>query len=106
MFSSLSYVSLPPPNLPCRFILSIDATNTGEWVECASVENPPLPNDWLSKSYIGLTASTGQLADNHDVIALQSFSDFDVMDEDEETKKTTKLFPVSEGDPVTDRLRR
>lgn len=55
--------------------ISIDAKNDGEFKECAEMELP-FEEDWAEKAYIGLTASTGQLADNHDVLSLVTFSDF------------------------------
>lgn len=70
----------------------IDAKNSGEWVECVSIKDLGLPKDWIKKSYLGLTATTGQLADNHDVISLASYSDFDVMEVTEAEKDNKKLF--------------
>jgi hypothetical protein len=65
-----------------------------------------LPEGWLSKAHIGLTASTGQLADNHDVISLQSFSDFAVMDANEEADLAKKAFPVEDSMGAVERLKR
>ena len=51
--------------------LAVDAANDGTWVECAAVALPPaLDGAWLRRAHVGVTASTGQLADNHDVLAL------------------------------------
>jgi lectin, mannose-binding 2 len=82
----------------------IDPTNSGSWTECASTDLSVLPPDWLSKAFVGLTASTGQLADNHDVLSLQSFSDYEVMEHHEEAKKKEKAFSSGERDPVDVRL--
>jgi mannose-binding lectin 2 len=46
-----------------------------------------LPAGWLSKSYIGVTATTGQLADNHDIIYLKTSSDATQIDQVEEEAK-------------------
>lgn len=70
----------------------IDPRNSGEWTDCVQVQNPGLPKDWLKTAYVGVTASTGQLADNHDVISLLSFSDFDVMESDEEERAEKRNF--------------
>ena len=53
----------------------VDAKNSGEWLECANLEKLDLPAGWLRDAFIGLTASTGQLADNHDVISLVTDSE-------------------------------
>jgi mannose-binding lectin 2 len=53
--------------------LQIDARNTGEWTKCVTLNNLRLPVGWLEHAHIGLTASTGQLADNHDVISLATY---------------------------------
>jgi mannose-binding lectin 2 len=54
--------------------VQVDARNTGNWVDCVQVQLP-FERGWLEKSHIGLTASTGSLADNHDVLGLASFDD-------------------------------
>lgn len=53
----------------------VDTKNTGEWMECAILDKLGLPAGWVNDAYIGITASTGQLADNHDVIALETDSE-------------------------------
>lgn len=50
----------------------IDAKNTGDWVHCYG-GHVALPMDWVDDATIGITASTGGLADNHDVIALKVY---------------------------------
>lgn len=54
--------------------VSVDAKNDGQFVTCATMELP-FEEDWAEKAYVGITASTGQLADNHDVLSLVTFSD-------------------------------
>jgi hypothetical protein len=58
----------------------------------------------LTKAFVGLTASTGQLADNHDVLSLQSFSDYEVMEKAEEAKKKEKAFAPGDKDSLDIRL--
>ena len=55
----------------------IDARNTGDWVECADIHHGDLglSPGWLADAYIGITASTGQLADNHDILSLETDAD-------------------------------
>ena len=52
--------------------LAVDAANDGTWVECAAVAlRRRSAGAWLRRAaHVGVTASTGQLADNHDVLAL------------------------------------
>lgn len=52
--------------------ISIDAKNTGDWQSCYS-KQLNLPVNWIDDATIGITASTGGLADNHDVIGLSVF---------------------------------
>jgi mannose-binding lectin 2 len=59
-----------------KVTVMIDARNEGEFVECASMELP-LKQDWSKSAHIGITASTGQLADNHDVLSLVTYGDID-----------------------------
>ncbi|TMW60658.1 hypothetical protein Poli38472_000700 [Pythium oligandrum] len=72
--------------------ISIDAKNTGEWEECYRTELL-IPEHWIEESTIGLTASTGGLADNHDVISVQVFdeiSDAGHNDSDEKVRGLTE----------------
>lgn len=52
----------------------IDGKNDGTFVHCASMHLPLTP-EWARTAHVGVTASTGQLADNHDVLSLVTFSD-------------------------------
>lgn len=52
----------------------LDARGTGDFKSCISSLMLPQHlrgNEWWSMAHIGVSASTGQLADNHDVLALQ-----------------------------------
>jgi lectin, mannose-binding 2 len=51
--------------------VDIDARNSGEWVRCISEAKLNIGGDWSKIAHLGLTATTGQLADNHDMISLQ-----------------------------------
>lgn len=86
----------------------IDATNSGEWTECVKVNDIGLPGNWLRRAYLGLSASTGQLADNHDIISLATFSDsHPAIIEDEERRSASKrLFNNAFNMPVEQRLER
>lgn len=51
--------------------VEIDARNTGEWIKCIDKAVVDLPAEWHKSAHVGMTATTGQLADNHDIISLQ-----------------------------------
>lgn len=65
----------------------IDPRNSGDWESCVVVPRLDLPSGWLFKSYMGVTATTGQLADNHDIIYLKTSSDAKVLEQVEEQSK-------------------
>ena len=54
--------------------VQMDASSSGAWTDCAET-TLPFEADWLEKAHVGVSASTGHLADNHDVISLVSYSD-------------------------------
>ena len=73
--------------------LAVDAANDGTWVECAAVALPPaLDGAWLRRAHVGVTASTGQLADNHDVLSLELNDDWDEHFEMEAALKNAPKF--------------
>uniref|UniRef100_A0A7S0XEJ2 L-type lectin-like domain-containing protein n=1 Tax=Chromulina nebulosa TaxID=96789 RepID=A0A7S0XEJ2_9STRA len=89
-----------------RLQVLVDAKNTGEWTTCVDITDLPLQKDWLKKAYIGITATTGQLADNHDVISLTSYSDYEVMEKVEEEKDNKRLFESFPGKDFDERITR
>ena len=56
-----------------RLIIEIDAGSTNEWETCATISqlDKKLPKNWLRKARFGISGTTGQLADNHDILSLQ-----------------------------------
>jgi len=86
------------------FALYVDAGNTGEWVECVTLTDLPLKKDWAVRAYTGVTASTGALADNHDVLSLLTFSDVAVMEEEDKDQLEKKEFESAIKEPTPDRL--
>lgn len=77
----------------------LDANNSGEYRDCVASTTLPKALDpaWLSRTYIGITASTGQLADNHDVLSLDVFSDKEIHNEVESEIGSVPYFPAGEG---------
>ncbi|TDH65027.1 uncharacterized protein CCR75_002108 [Bremia lactucae] len=54
--------------------ISIDADASGNWVKCHD-QRVNIAGDWISDAYVGVSASTGGLADNHDVISVNVYDD-------------------------------
>ena len=52
-----------------RVSVALDAKNTGEFVTCIQDVPLNLPADWNTNAYFGVTSTTGQLADNHDLLS-------------------------------------
>jgi lectin, mannose-binding 2 len=79
--------------------VKIDAKGDDDWLSCVDVnmskEGYRLPKDWLVRAHVGITASTGQLADNHDVISLKSFSDAAVLEASEKSEKESNAFETA-----------
>jgi hypothetical protein len=65
----------------------------------------PLQPGWLMKSHIGITASTGQLADNHDILYLKTFSDAQVLEQKEEEESKKVNFAVNSNLGSTDQIK-
>lgn len=55
-----------------KLTVKVDASNSGTWTDCYTT-NVQLPKGWTNAATLGVTASTGTLADNHDVIGLAMF---------------------------------
>jgi hypothetical protein len=86
--------------------VEIDNRNSAEWVSCVSLNNLTLPENFVLKAYIGITATTGQLADNHDVLSLMTFSDSRVMESEDLRQMEKVTFEVADAMTVPDRLMR
>ena len=80
--------------------VEVDAKNTGEWVKCIDRASVDLPQDWHKTAHIGMTATTGQLADNHDVISLGVIEGNGVTQDHAETEDAPAM--ISTGEPRLD----
>ena len=49
--------------------MSIDIDNKAGWKPCLTVEGVRLPTNY----YFGMSATTGDLSDNHDVISVRMY---------------------------------
>jgi len=83
----------------------IDADNSNNWESCVMVEDVDLPDNWTSRAYVGLTATTGALADNHDIISLKVFSDATVMEQDEALAADASKFELAASGNVDEQMK-
>ncbi|RMX66753.1 hypothetical protein DD238_004821 [Peronospora effusa] len=58
-----------------RLVVEVDEHASGQWVDCHEM-TLPFNADWLRTSTIGISASTGSVADNHDIIRFDTYSEF------------------------------
>ncbi|OQR96578.1 lectin [Achlya hypogyna] len=55
-----------------RLRVDVDAKNEGAWTRCYEGDLA-LPRGWLARATVGISAATGGVADNHDVLKLSSY---------------------------------
>jgi len=84
--------------------IRIDADNRGEWVHCVTLEDLPLRSDWAVNSYVGISATTGALADNHDVISLKTYPTPEALEMHDEVAQKAKKYPTNNNVPTAARL--
>lgn len=70
------------------------------------MERLELPEGWLEHAHIGVTATTGQLADNHDVISLQTYTEPMSMERDIQHSRILKFYTPKFNDTQELRLLR
>ncbi|CAM9525993.1 unnamed protein product [Ectocarpus sp. 6 AP-2014] len=69
--------------------VKVDPKNSKTWEDCAQLDLPKeLGEEWAKGGHLGLTASTGQLSDNHDVIRLETYVSSEAADKGEEKRET------------------
>ena len=75
----------------------VDQRGDGKWAtpSCIQMTIPALApfKGWISQAHIGVSASTGQLADNHDVISVHTYSDTNFHSESDEVLIKPKFEP-------------
>lgn len=87
----------------------VDPKDSGEWTPCVNVSNLAqygLTSNWLQRSHIGLTASTGQLADNHDILYMKSYSDAKVLEAEEAEDANKAHFELEERSSVDQKFQK
>ncbi|XP_053946427.1 vesicular integral-membrane protein VIP36 [Anastrepha ludens] len=68
--------------------ISTDMENRGEWKSCFVVNDVELPTGY----FLGLSATTGDLSDNHDIVGVK-FYDLDINVTPEEISARSKIVP-------------
>ena len=53
-----------------KLSISVDARSNGDMKTCVKDLDLGLTPGWNKNAYFGITATTGQLADNHDILSL------------------------------------
>lgn len=86
--------------------LEVDPRNEGAWTECYA-GTLPFSHEWLRRATFGITASTGALADNHDILSVRAFDDVNdygmaQADADVWTHNYSKEFEALLSNPVCD----
>lgn len=82
--------------------VELDLRGTGEWIQCVVDEPIPLPDGWSTDAHIGITASTGQLADNHDILSVQVTTDDAVVPEPSIDSGVPEVAVSTTGSPKID----
>ncbi|OAD56508.1 VIP36-like protein [Eufriesea mexicana] len=68
--------------------VSTDFANKAAWKECFSVKDIKLPTGY----YFGISATTGDLSDNHDIISIRLF-ELDLPDDPEDQEDRSNILP-------------
>ncbi|GBP27712.1 VIP36-like protein [Eumeta japonica] len=68
--------------------VSTDLEGKNAWKECLIVEKVLLPTGY----YFGISATTGDLSDNHDILAIKFF-ELDLLDTQKEDEDRSKIIP-------------
>lgn len=68
--------------------VSTDIENKAAWKECFQVKEVQLPTGY----YIGMSATTGDLSDNHDIISVRLF-ELDLPDQPQNNEDRSKIVP-------------
>ncbi|KAF1325486.1 Lectin, partial [Globisporangium splendens] len=58
-----------------KLVVEVDKSSNGRWTACHEM-TLPFSEDWLVSSTLGITGATGALADNHDIIRFEAFTEF------------------------------
>lgn len=68
--------------------VSTDFVNKAAWKECFSVKDIRLPTGY----YFGMSATTGDLSDNHDILSIRLFQ-LDLPDDDQDQEDRSNIVP-------------
>ena len=90
-----------------RVKVMVDESTRGILNSCID-ETISLPQNWWKNAYIGVSASTGDLADNHDIIEINTYTgvselapiDEDVLEAQQEQKKASELEKLLQNENI------
>ncbi|KAF0694907.1 Aste57867_14249 [Aphanomyces stellatus] len=100
-FSASSSMSRVKVSFSNNFVnVQIDPTNSGFWSPCYE-DTLQLPASWFNDATLGITASTGSLADTHDVIGLELY---DTMHDEAILQKDYKVVAEKAPPAPTDHI--
>ncbi len=89
----------------CSLQVYIDPKDHDEWTPCVNA-TIDLLDGWLHRAHIGITGSTGQLADNHDVLYLKTFSNAAMLEQVEAEEVNKKNFVLEDFLPPETKLKK
>lgn len=68
-----------------RVSVYMDISNTGDWITCFEDAHLDLPPKWWTRGgggHLGITATTGMVSDNHDILSVQVSQEAEPVPED------------------------
>jgi mannose-binding lectin 2 len=63
-------------------VIDVDPKGNNNWIECTVKNQLPFDANWLEEAYVGITASTGSLADNHDLLSLHVYETLNELEQE------------------------
>ena len=64
----------------CDALEQVDSRNIGVWRKCVSVRLDDMPDGWLARAGVAITAQTGEaVSNNHDIMSLEVGYDLLIM---------------------------
>ncbi|CAM9225147.1 unnamed protein product [Ascophyllum nodosum] len=85
--------------------VKIDPKHSNTWTDCVQFELPAeMGEEWTKGAHLGLTASTGQLSDNHDVVRLETYVSSEAAEKGEKDRENKRPVEVEPAIPFLERV--